>query len=644
MNPQQVFAKILDGDTPPFAMLYRPSAQGADMIEIMVGDASNVDTLADIPLDDEIARIDTPRHDVFVLVPHRQVAERGFETVQDETPLVVLKVHDQNQISRAEALGILPNDQIELANERFDIDNDTYAGIVRDVLQNEIATGEGANFVIKRSFVAEVTDYSIRTAMSLFHRLLRCETGAYWTFMVHTGERTLVGATPERHVSLADGRAVMNPISGTYRYPPEGADLSKILTFLEDRKETEELYMVLDEELKMMARICDGGGQVVGPCLREMAQLAHTEYYIEGNCTLDPREVLRETLLAPTVTGGPLENACRVIAQYEPKGRGYYGGVAALIGRDADGTRNMDSAILIRTADFTRDETAARMAVGVGATLVRHSDAQSEVAETHTKAAGVLKALKAPAPETSKTVATRLQASRHPKIQAALARRNDRISDFWLKGTDARSTPQPLLMGQKALVIDAQDNFTSMLGVQLDAIGLDADVQPFDGNFQLSKYDLVVLGPGPGDPRDADIPRISRLSSITSQLLSPMRIPFLSVCLSHQLLCRQLGLPIKRRPFPNQGTQKDIDLFGTERRVGFYNSFAAHSNSSTLECGNLGRVEVCRVPETGEVHALRGSHFASVQFHMESVLTEDGTQILSDLLTPLMTLKKALAS
>ena len=473
MNPQQVFAEILDSDTPPFAMLQRPATQGADMIEIMVGDASNVDTLADIPLDDKITRIDTPHHDVFVLVPHRQVAERGFEAVQDETPLVVLKIQDQGQISRSEALGLLPNDPITLANEDFDVDNDTYAGIVRDVLQNEIATGEGSNFVIKRSFVAEVTDYSIRTAMSLFHRLLQRETGTYWTFIVHTGERTLVGATPERHVSLADGRAVMNPISGTYRYPPEGADLSKILAFLEDRKETEELYMVLDEELKMMARICDGGGQVVGPYLREMAQLAHTEYYIEGNCMLDPRDILHETLLAPTITGSPLENACRVIARYEPKGRGYYGGVAALIGRDADGTRNMDSAILIRTADFTRDETAARMAVGVGATLVRHSDAQSEVAETHTKAAGVLGALKAPVQQIGETVTTRLQASHHPETQAALARRNDRISDFWLQGADTRSTPQALLIGQKALVIDAQDNFTSMLGTQLSAIGLD---------------------------------------------------------------------------------------------------------------------------------------------------------------------------
>ncbi len=161
--------------------------------------------------------------------------------------------------------------------------------------------------------------------------LLR-EKGAYWTFIVHTGERTLVGASPERHISVRDGLAVMNPISGTYRYPPAGPNLAEVMEFLDNRKEADELYMVVDEELKMMARICEDGGRVLGPYLKEMAHLAHTEYFIEGQTSRDVREVLRETLFAPTVTGSPLESACRVIRRYEPQGRGYYSGVAAHAG------------------------------------------------------------------------------------------------------------------------------------------------------------------------------------------------------------------------------------------------------------------------------------------------------------------------
>src|SRR5580704_3811295 len=110
--------------------------------------------------------------------------------------------------------------------------------------------------------------------------------------------------------------------------------------------------MVVDEELKMMAKVCDRGGQVEGPQIREMARLAHTEYFIRGRTRLGGAQILRETMFAPTVTGSPLENACRVVARYEPTGRGYYGGVVALFSQGQDGGPTMDSGIMIRTADI----------------------------------------------------------------------------------------------------------------------------------------------------------------------------------------------------------------------------------------------------------------------------------------------------
>ena len=63
--------------------------------------------------------------------------------------------------------------------------------------------------------------------------------------------------------------------------------------------------MVVDEELKMMCTVGDMGGVVVGPRLKEMAHLAHTEYELRGRSSLDVREVLRETMFAATVTGSP---------------------------------------------------------------------------------------------------------------------------------------------------------------------------------------------------------------------------------------------------------------------------------------------------------------------------------------------------
>lgn len=111
------------------------------------------------------------------------------------------------------------------------------------------------------------------------------------------------------------------------------------------------------------------------------------------------------------------------------------------------------------------------------------------------------------------------------------------------------------------------------------------------------------------------------------------RRPFVAVCLSHQVLSTLLGLGLARRDTPNQGVQKEIDLFGAYERVGFYNTFAARSADDKLTHPDHGVIEISRDPDTGEVHALRGQGFASMQFHAESVLTEDGVRILAEALT-----------
>ncbi|GAB1688958.1 anthranilate synthase family protein [Krasilnikovia sp. M28-CT-15] len=614
---------VLQPDPPPFALLHRPEFGGRDVVDVLIGETSAVDRLADLPLADDPA----PGHELLALVPYRQIAERGFDSPDDDTPLLALSVVEQGSVPVAELRAGLPDTPIHLVDGHFDVLDDEYAETVRQIVRNEIGQGEGANFVVRRSFVVDITDYTVGSALTLFRRLLERESGAYWTFIVHTGERTLVGATPERHISLHDGVAVMNPISGTYRYPESGPTLDGVMDFLADGKETDELYMVVDEELKMMARICRDGGRVYGPYLKEMARLAHTEYIIKGRCEEDPRQILRETMFAPTVTGSPLESAARVIARYEPQGRGYYSGVLALIGRDEQGGRTLDSSILIRTADIDRD---GRVGIGVGATLVRHSDPYSEVAETRAKVAGLIAALEADGP-------TNFHA--HPQVRAALQQRNATIARFWLAddaaGQDEREQVRAALTGRRVLVVDAEDTFTSMIDHQLRSLDLSVSVVRFDEPYSLEGYDLVVMGPGPGDPRDITHHKIAHLRQTISTLLAQRR-PFLAVCLSHQVLSDLLGFPLVRREVPSQGEQREIDLFGRRERVGFYNTFAAHSTASELELPGVGTVQVSRDPLSGEVHALRGPHFCSLQFHAESVLTQGGVRLVGELISELL--------
>lgn len=122
---------------------------------------------------------------------------------------------------------------------------------------------------------------------------------------------------------------------------------------------------------------------------------------------------------------------------------------------------------------------------------------------------------------------------------------------------------------------------------------------------------------------------------MAAELVRDHRHGLLGVCLGHELIAAELGLEIVRKAVPYQGAQTRIDLFGRPETVGFYNSFTARcDDSGAAELAAHG-IEVSRDAVSGELHALRGAGFASVQFHPESVLTLRGAAIVTELLAAL---------
>jgi phenazine biosynthesis protein phzE len=643
-----VLARLADDPAPPPFALLRREGGPVELLLGEPGDVLDVDRLTDLPLPGP------GEPPVLAFVPYRQVRELGFAHHDDGAPLRCLRARRYGTAPLAAVLAALPDDDVPLAGACFDVDDDAYAGTVKLVIEEEIGRGEGADFVIRRDLHARQPLPPARAALAVAGRLLRGEPGAYWVFAAHlpgagdgaAGDLTIVGATPERHVSARAGEVVMNPISGTFRYPPAGPTTDGLLAFLSDTKEVEELFMVVDEELKMMSRLCDRGGRVLGPYLKPMGHLAHTEYLLTGLSDADPRDVLRHTMFAATVTGSPLENACRVIARHEPTGRGYYSGMAALIAAGPDGTTDLDAPILIRTAYLG---AGGEVRIPVGATLVRHSVPEHEVAETHAKVAGLLSAFRAGSRDALPHSRPRFEDD--PRVPVALAARNARLAPFWLQEQAGR--PDPRLVGLTALVVDAEDNWTSMLAHVLRRLGMTAQVAGWSqvSRPDLQRADLLVAGPGPGDPRDTRDPRIVALGSLIAERRAG-RAPLLAVCLSHQILAGSLGLPVGPLPRPHQGTQRQVHAFGRDVRVGFYNTYTARCRRPDLlaeqgiqafTAGGQAVVEVAaQVPGevlaqvAGEVVALRGPGFASVQFHPESILSPDGVDLLRDLAVELL--------
>lgn len=626
-----LLGRVLRGDVAAFAVVHRPESAVPGLLEVLVGTPRVVASTADLPVPVGVPeRRPAARavlHDLVVVVPYRQLVERGMVCVDDGAPLVGIEVTEQATVS-VETLDAMVGDLIvPIRDGGFDIDDERYGELVERVVRDEIGAGAGANFVVRRTYRGRIEHHSARTALAIFRRLLGGEPGAYWTFLVDTGDRMLVGASPERHLEVTRGRAVMSPISGTYAYPAGGPTVPGLLDFLADRKETDELYMVLDEELKMMGRICESGGRVTGPRLRQMARLAHTEYAIEGRSILDLRDSLSQTMFAPTVVGSPLDNACRVVARYEASGRGYYAGIVSLIGREADGEPVLDSAIVIRTAEI---DPAGGIRLDVGATIVRHSDPQREAEETRAKAATLLGVLAEPTPRVPSPRPP--DHASHTAVLAALAERNVGLGSYWMDGV-APTGLEPI-GATRALVVDCEDAFTSMVRHQLTALGLDVTWRSVGEEIDPRGQELVVLGPGPGDPRSVDDPKIAQMRRLVRRCLAG-GIPLLAICLGHQVLSSMIGLDLVRRPIPHQGVRREVDLFGVVEQCGFYNSYAAHSDIDRPILP-VGPVQLARDPRTGEVHAMRGPGFCSFQFHPESVLTENGLQIMHRFLVGLI--------
>jgi 2-amino-4-deoxychorismate synthase len=204
--------------------IIRRSTRAGDRqtVGLVGGRRSVVESILDIPLTDG-----TPEEghiaDRLVAIPYRQVRERGFEAYDDGTPLVVVDVETELEFSVAEVLDAIDDTGVDLADRGgFETDDEEYGKLVDSIIRDEIGQGEGANLVIGRHYRATVADWGPTKALSVFRRLLERERGAYWTYVFFTGDRYLIGASPERHVSIHGDDVRMNPISGTFRLAGEG--------------------------------------------------------------------------------------------------------------------------------------------------------------------------------------------------------------------------------------------------------------------------------------------------------------------------------------------------------------------------------------------------------------------------------------
>ncbi len=222
------------------------------------------------------------------------------------------------------------------------------------------------------------------------YRALRVVNPSPYMFLYHPGDFALIGASPEVHVRLSDGRVLIRPIAGTR---PRGSDemedriLEKDL--LADEKERAEHLMLIDLARNDIGRVCAYGSVRVPEymVIERYSHVMHIVSQVEGQIASGKNayDLIRATFPAGTVSGAPKIRAMQIIAEMEKEQRGPYSGVLAYFSYDG----NLDSCICLRTA-LLQQQT---LYVQSGAGFVADSLPYAEYQETVNKAKGMLKAV-----------------------------------------------------------------------------------------------------------------------------------------------------------------------------------------------------------------------------------------------------------
>jgi anthranilate synthase/aminodeoxychorismate synthase-like glutamine amidotransferase len=183
------------------------------------------------------------------------------------------------------------------------------------------------------------------------------------------------------------------------------------------------------------------------------------------------------------------------------------------------------------------------------------------------------------------------------------------------------------------LMIDNYDSFTYNLVQYLSELGGEVDVRRNDTlrieDIRTLNPGLIVISPGPGRPEKA---------GICVDLIREMRgeIPIFGVCLGHQAIGVAYGAKVVRADSIMHGKTSDVHHDGRGVFQGLPDPIVATRYHSLLvEAENLpAELQVSARTDRDEIMGFRSADgmVEGVQFHPESVLTQDGKDLLKNVL------------
>lgn len=273
---------------------------------------------------------------------------------------------------------------------KFEIEGEEVSNITDDEYRHMVTKGKehcyrGDVFqiVLSRQFSQKYKgdDFNL-------YRALRSVNPSPYLFFFDYGDYRIFGSSPEAELRIKKGRAIINPIAGTFRRTGND-EQDRVLAekLCADPKENAEHVMLVDLARNDLSRNAD---DVKVDSFREVQYFSHVIHLVSevsGRLPADTNmvTVLGDSFPAGTLSGAPKHMAMQLIDRYENQRRSYYGGTIGFIGFD----NSLNHAIMIRSF-LSKGNTLYYQA---GAGIVADSVEENELQEVNNKLAALKKAI-----------------------------------------------------------------------------------------------------------------------------------------------------------------------------------------------------------------------------------------------------------
>ena len=184
------------------------------------------------------------------------------------------------------------------------------------------------------------------------------------------------------------------------------------------------------------------------------------------------------------------------------------------------------------------------------------------------------------------------------------------------------------------LIIDNYDSFTCNIAALFNRLEQEVIIKKNDETsfeeISILSPDYLVIGPGPGCPKDG---------GISLEIIKKFagKTPILGICLGHQAIGESFGSNIVKSKTPSHGKLETI--FHKEAGIfaGIKTPFTAvRYNSLIIDLiSPASSLEITAVNSSGEIMGIKHKFLPieGVQFHPESIFSEEGEKLFKNFLT-----------